>query len=48
MAKKNSKKMIEEIFDGTVCAAECTGLLQKISVDPEVVAEYHKQYTEDE
>lgn len=47
MSKENSKKMIEEIFDGTVSAAECTGLLQKISLDPEEVKKYHKEYTED-
>lgn len=44
MAKYNSKKIIEEIFDGTVCANECTGALQNISVDPEEVARYHAEY----
>lgn len=39
--------MIKEIYAGTVSAAECTGLLQKISVDPEDVKKYHKEYTED-
>ena len=47
MAKKNSEKMIKEIYEGTVSAAECTGLLQKISVDPADVKKYHKEYTED-
>lgn len=47
MAKKNSKKMIEHIYDGSVCATECTGLLQKIAVDNEDVAKYHEEYTKD-
>ena len=45
MGKKNSKKIIEDIFDGSVCANECTGALQKISVDPEEVARFHAEYT---
>lgn len=44
MAKYNSKKIIEEIFDGAVCANECTGALQNISVDPEEVARYHSEF----
>lgn len=48
MGKKNSKKMIERIFDETVCATECTGLLQKISVDPEEVKRFHNEYTGDD
>lgn len=44
MGKKNSKKMIERVFDQTVCATECTGLLQNISVDPEEVARFHAEY----
>lgn len=45
MGKKNSKKIIESIVDGSVCANECTGALQKISVDPEEVARFHAEYT---
>lgn len=48
MGKENGKKMIERIFDGSVCANECTGLLQKISLDPDEVAEFHEEYTKDE
>lgn len=48
MAKRRTKKMIEEIFDGTVSANECTGLYQKVSLDTEEIAKFHKQYTEDE
>jgi hypothetical protein len=44
MGKKNSKKMLKEVFDGSVCASECTGLLQHISVDEEEVKRFHKEY----
>ncbi len=45
MGKKNSKKIINEMFEGAVSANECTGALQKISVDPEEVARFHAEYT---
>lgn len=44
MGKKNSKKIISEAFDGAISANECTGALQKISVDPEEVARFHSEY----
>ncbi len=47
MGKKNSKKILEECFEGAISANECTGALQKISVDPEEVKRFHKEYTED-
>lgn len=45
MGKKNSKKIISEVFEGAISANECTGALQKISVDPEEVARFHAEYT---
>lgn len=45
MGRKNSKKIIDEVFEGGVSAHECTGALQKISVDPEEVARFHAEYT---
>jgi hypothetical protein len=48
MGKKNSKKMIKEIYDCSVCACDCTGLLQKISVDPEEVERFHREYIKDD
>ena len=45
MGKKNSKKIIDEVFEGGASANECTGALQKISVDPEEVARFHAEYT---
>lgn len=45
MGKSNSRKIINEVFEGGVSANECTGALQKISVDPEEVARFHAEYT---
>lgn len=45
MSKKNSKKIIEEIVDGAISANECTGALQKISLDPDEVARFHAEFT---
>ena len=45
MGKRNSKKIIEDIVDCAICANECTGALQQISVDPEEVARFHAEYT---
>ena len=47
MGKKNSKKIIEYVYEGSASANECTGALQRISLDPEEVAKFHKQYTEE-
>ncbi|MDE7453101.1 MAG: hypothetical protein K2N22_01680 [Clostridia bacterium] len=48
MSKHRSKKMIEDIFENTASANECTGLYQKVSLDKKEIAKFHKQYTEDE
>ena len=45
---KNSKKIIENIIDGAISANECTGALQKISLDPEEVARFHSEYIEED
>ena len=45
---KNSKKIIEKLIDGAICANECTGALQQISLDPEEVKRFHEQFTKDE
>lgn len=45
MGKNNSKKIINEVFEGAISANECTGALQKISVDPKEVARFHAEYT---
>lgn len=40
--------MIGDIYDDCVCANECTGLYQKVSLDTDEIAKFHKQYTEKE
>lgn len=45
---KNSKKIIERVVDGSISANECTGALQKISLDPEEVARFHSEYIEED
>jgi len=47
MGKKNSKKIIEKVYEGSASANECTGALQKISLDPDEVARFHAEYTGD-
>ena len=46
MAKRRTKNMINDIYDGTVCANDCTGLYQKVSLDTDEIAEFHREYTE--
>ena len=46
MSKRKSKKQIEELMDGCVSANECTGLFQKVSLDPKEVAKFHKMYND--
>ena len=48
MAKRKKKKMIEDIFEGTASANECTGLYQKVSLDTDEIAKFHKQFIEED
>lgn len=32
------------MFDGCVCANECTGLYQKVSLDTKEIAKFHSEY----
>ena len=48
MGKRRTKNMIGDIYDECVCANECTGLYQKVSLDPEEVAKFHRQFTGEE
>ena len=48
MAKRRTKKMIKSLFDECVCANECTGLYQKVSLDTKEIAKFHRQYNEEE
>ena len=47
MGKKNSKKIIERVIEGSISANECTGALQKISLDPDEVAQFHSEFIEE-
>lgn len=46
MSKRKKKKRIHELMDDCASANECTGLLQKVDLDPEEVATFHKMYNE--
>lgn len=48
MAKRRTSKLIKDIFDGTASANECTGLYQKVSLDTDEIAEFHKEYIEED
>lgn len=44
MKGSRKKKLIDEVFEECASANECTGLLQKISLDPEEVKKFHDMY----
>lgn len=46
MSKKKSKKRIHELMDSCASANECTGLFQKVALDPEEIATFHKMFNE--
>lgn len=46
MSERKNKKLIQELMDDCASANECTGLIQKVSLDPEEVKKFHKMYTE--
>lgn len=48
MAKHRTKKLIEDIYDGCASANECTGLYQKVSLDVDEIAKFHKQFIDEE
>ena len=48
MGRRKPKKQIEELMEGCASANECTGLLQKISSDPEEIALFHKLFNDGE
>ena len=48
MAKRRTQKMIEDIFEGTASANDCTGLYQKVSLDTDEIAKFHKQFIEED
>ena len=44
MSKRKNNKMIKDIYEECASANECTGLFQKVSLDPEEVKKFHKMY----
>lgn len=44
MSKRKRKQLIEEVFEQCASANECTGLLQKVSLDPDEVKKFHEMY----
>lgn len=48
MGKKKANKLTKEVFSGCASANECTGLYQKVSLDPDEVAKFHEEFTDDD
>lgn len=48
MAKRRPKKLIKELFEDCASANECTGMYQKVSLDTDEIAKFHKQFNEEE
>ena len=46
--KARTNKLKDEVFSGCASANECTGLYQKVSLDPDEIAKFHAEFTEDE
>jgi hypothetical protein len=42
--RKKGEKLVKELFDGGVCADECTGLLQRVTLNKKQLEEYHRQF----
>lgn len=48
MAKRRTNKLIHDLFEEVASANECTGLYQKVSLDTDEIAKFHKQYIEED
>ena len=44
MSKRTHNKLIEELLGECASANECTGLFQKVSLDPDEVKKFHEMY----
>jgi hypothetical protein len=47
MSKKKKNKMLDSVYKNCASASDCTGLVQKISVDEETLKRYHEQFNKD-
>ncbi len=46
MSKRKEFNLIKEVFKECASVNECTGLSQRIALDPDEVAMFHKMYNE--
>jgi hypothetical protein len=44
MSKKNTKKIIDKVYDSCASSQDCTGLLQKVDINEEELKRYHKEF----
>ena len=44
MSKKNTDKTLDLLEDDAVSVNESTGALQKVSIDPDEIARYHREF----
>lgn len=44
MSTRKNPKLIDEVFVDCASANECTGLLQKITLDPAEVRKFHRMF----
>lgn len=48
MSNNKTDQLKHDVCDQSVSANECTGLLQKITLDHEELERYHRQFNEEE
>ena len=48
MGKHGKRKLIDDLFEDCASANECTGLFQKVPLDKDEVAKFHRQYIGEE
>lgn len=41
-----NKELIDELYEHSASAEECTGLLQKIEIDKDELRHFHKKFNE--
>lgn len=48
MSKKKSKKIIEDVYENSASANDCTGAFQVVHLDPEEVKKIHEKFNNSE
>lgn len=46
MSKRKRNKIIEDVYENSVSANDCTGVFQVVALDPKEVEKFHKMYNE--